>query len=119
MTSEPDKNAPQVKSHWVFVVVLLAITMVCFLVVLSLHVHRLNASSWRYVCKSQLKQIDGAKATWADDRHITNENTVVPVTELYGRTNYILHEEFCPQGGTYQIGLLGQKPRCTLPGHTL
>jgi len=76
--------------------------------------------STKTVCITNLKQIDGAKATWALENK--KSNTDIPTaTELsnYITDSFILWDEMCPGGGKYVIGSVQQKPLCSLPGHTL
>jgi prepilin-type N-terminal cleavage/methylation domain-containing protein len=78
-------------------------------------------ASQKNACIANLKQIDGAKATWALEMKKNNADT--PGTaELYGSTNYIRDEPKCPGGGTYTLNAVDTKPVCSLAtaqGHTL
>ena len=79
-----------------------------------------RTSSQKSACIANLKQIDGAKATWALENKKTALDT--PLTgDLYGPTKYIRDEPSCPGGGTYAINAVDSKPTCTLAtdGHTL
>jgi len=69
-------------------------------------------------CIANLKQLDGAKATWALENKKVNSDIPTP-TELFGITNYIRVPALCPGGGIYRIGAVWIKPTCSLPGHTL
>ncbi len=69
-------------------------------------------------CIGNLKQLDGAKATWALENKKVNSDIPTP-TDLFGITNYIRVPDLCPGGGTYRIGRVSVKPSCSLPGHTL
>ena len=64
-------------------------------------------------CYATLKTIDGAKETWAFERAATNGTRVVEadLSALLG--------EFprCPQGGTYTIGPVGTRAKCSHPDH--
>jgi hypothetical protein len=72
----------------------------------------------RYTCIANLKQIHGAKATWALENK--KSNTDIPTaTDLYGDDAYVRDEPKCPQGGNYVIGSVQQKPLCSIPGHTI
>ena len=72
----------------------------------------------RSSCIANLKQIDGAKATWALENKKTNSD--IPTTnELYGSTNYIRDAPYCPQGGKYTLGRVDERVRCSIPGHTI
>ncbi len=68
-------------------------------------------------CINNLKQIDLAKRMWATDNN--KQNTDIP-TESDLQRYLPNHSIFtCPQGGTYTIGAVGEKPRCSIPGHQL
>ena len=69
-------------------------------------------------CQSGLKLIDGAKASWALDYHKASED--IPTDEdLFGLTKYSERKPACPLGGTYTLGKVREKPRCSIPGHTI
>jgi hypothetical protein len=70
------------------------------------------------VCRTQLKEIDGAKSTWALENKKTNTDTPSP-TELYDSTNYLRYTPVCPDGGIYKIGNVQTRPTCSVKGHTL
>src|SRR5258706_7846730 len=59
-----------------------------------------RAASQKNACIANLKQIDGAKATWALEQKKNNSDTPV-VSDVYGATSYIRDEPGCPGGGTY------------------
>lgn len=68
-------------------------------------------------CRSNLKQIDLSKEMWKAD-HNKPEIATPTVADL---TYYLPHRQFpkCPDGSTYVIGKLSQKPTCSIPGHEL
>jgi prepilin-type N-terminal cleavage/methylation domain-containing protein len=77
-------------------------------------------SSQKNACIANMKQIDGAKASWALEQKKNNTDT--PGTgDLYGTTNYIRDEPKCPGGGSYGINQVDAKPTCSLSttGHVL
>ena len=81
---------------------------------------RTNAQ--KNACIANLKQIDGAKATWALEAKKSNTDIPTPGL-LYGPLNYIRDEPGCPSGGAYDLREVQLKPLC-LPfgasaGHTL
>ena len=80
-----------------------------------------RTSSQKNACIANLKQIEGAKATWALENKKTSADT--PGTgDLYGTTNYIRDEPKCPGGGTYGLNAVDTKPTCSLStsqGHNL
>src|SRR5881628_1753373 len=78
-------------------------------------------ASQRNACIANLKQIEGAKATWALENKKVNTDT--PATsDLYGATNYIRSAPLCPGGGTYTLADVQTRPTCSLStseGHIL
>ena len=68
-------------------------------------------------CRSNLKQIDLSKEMWKAD-HNKRETATPTVADL---TYYLPYRQFpkCPDGGTYVIGKLSQKPTCSINGHEL
>ena len=68
-------------------------------------------------CIANLKQIDGAKTTWALETKAPDD--LVPGNDdLYGPDKYLREEPHCPANGTYAIMPLDAKPICTVAGHT-
>ena len=80
-----------------------------------------RTASQKNACIANLKQIDGAKATWALE--LKKNNTDTPGnTDLYGTSAYIRDTPGCPGGGAYTPGQVDTKPVCSLAaaqGHTL
>ena len=77
-----------------------------------------RTASQQKACIANLKQIDGAKATWAMENKKVNTDSP-GTTDLYGSSAYIRDEPTCPGGGTYTLGDVSTKPVCTISGHTL
>jgi prepilin-type N-terminal cleavage/methylation domain-containing protein len=71
-------------------------------------------------CISNLKQMDGAKATWAMEQKKNNSDTPSD-TDLFGATAYIKDKPACPGGGTYTLTAVDARTTCSLSasGHTL
>ena len=60
-----------------------------------------------------LKQIDGAKATWALEEK--KHNVDVPGdADLFGATRYIRDKPECPANGVYTLQQVDAKPTCSL-----
>ncbi len=66
-------------------------------------------------CIANLKQIEGAKATWALEFKKTQAD-MPGDKDLFGSGRYIPVKPNCPQGGSYRIGAVGQKPACSIGG---
>ena len=75
-------------------------------------------ASQKNACIANLKQIDGAKNTWALENKKVNAD--VPVdADLFGPTLYIRDKPGCPASGVYTLGDVVTKPVCTIAGHTI
>jgi hypothetical protein len=69
-------------------------------------------------CIANLKQIEGAKATWAmEERKSTN--AVPRDSDLFGTNAYIRAKPQCPVGGAYTLGAVDELPTCSVPTHYL
>ena len=80
-----------------------------------------RTNSQRSTCIANLKQIDGAKATWAMEKKKANSDTPDD-TDLFGATLYIRVKPGCPANGDYSIEQVDNRPSCSLgttEGHTL
>jgi prepilin-type N-terminal cleavage/methylation domain-containing protein len=79
-----------------------------------------RAASQKNACIANLKQMDGAKATWALEQKKVSTDTPVD-TDLFGSTQYIRDKPECPGGGTYALNDVQSKPTCTqtAAGHSL
>src|SRR5712664_774975 len=79
-----------------------------------------RTASQKNACIANLKQIDGAKASWALEQKKNNADTPGD-TDIFGATNYIRDKPACPGGGTYALNQVDTKPTCTQSavGHSL
>ena len=76
-------------------------------------------ASQKNACIANMKQIDGAKATWALEQKKVNSDSPA-TTDLYGPTLYIREQPGCPAGGTYSLNNVQTKPTCSIGlNHTL
>ena len=75
--------------------------------------HYRVAYSAASACYANLKQIQGAKATWALDnkKAATDEPRDA---DLFGPEKYVRVRPDCPEGGSYTIGRLGLPATCTV-----
>src|SRR3954467_3282149 len=74
-----------------------------------------RTASQKNACIANLKQIDGAKASWALEQKKTTTDTPQD-TDLFGSTSYIRDKPACPGGGTYTVGDVSTKVSCSLAG---
>src|ERR1043166_8911423 len=66
-----------------------------------------RTASQKNACIANLKQMDGAKQSWALEQKKAGGTPVD--TDLFGATLYIKDKPSCPGGGTYTLGDLGGK----------
>ena len=68
-------------------------------------------------CINNLRQIDGAKQTWALDKNKA-ANDIPTWADL---NSYLPQKPVCPQGGNYILHRLDEPPTCSVggPNHTL
>jgi len=77
--------------------------------------HTVSAKS---SCIANLKQIEGAKATWGLENHKSSTDEA-SATDLFGPTLYMHDVPVCEQGGTYTIGKVLEPARCSIPHHSV
>ena len=77
-----------------------------------------RTASQKSACISNLKQIDGAKQTWALETKKVSSDTPAK-TDLYGTDKYIRDEPSCPASGSYTIATVANKPTCSITDHTI
>jgi type II secretory pathway pseudopilin PulG len=71
-------------------------------------------------CIANMKQIEGAIATWALETKKVDTDTVA-LTDVCGATNYIKSTPSCPASGTYTLTTVATRPACSKAagGHVL
>ena len=74
-----------------------------------------RATSQENACINNLRQLDAAKNEWA----LEKGKTATDVPTKADLLPYLRSWPVCPQGGTYTIGTVGDKPTCSIPGHEL
>lgn len=76
-----------------------------------------NSRRSKSACPNSLRQIEGAKATWALE-HKIHTNATPTDDDLFGPDKYIQQKYSCPDGGTISIGDLEHPPTCTITYHS-
>jgi len=70
-----------------------------------------RTASQRNACVANMKQIHGAKATWALENKKNNAD--VPAdADLFGADKYIAKKPECPAGGNYTLAAVDTDPTC-------
>jgi len=109
---------------WNMLVVHLLFGAVLFIgLIIIAHLTYLRQPMWTgcspvNACIANMKQFDGAKATWVLENG-KQTNDVPSWSDIVGETKYIRHMYTCPSGGTYALGPVGTPPSCSVPGHVL
>ena len=67
-------------------------------------------------CITNLKIIEGAKATWALENHKLS-NDIPTWNELLNPRGVLMQVPACPAGGKYTLGKVGELAECTNPAH--
>lgn len=75
-------------------------------------------SSQTNACINNLRQIEGAKATWALENKKVGTDAVTDA-DIFGSSLYIKDKPACPAAGTYTLGAVDTRPICSITGHTL
>jgi prepilin-type N-terminal cleavage/methylation domain-containing protein len=70
-----------------------------------------RTASQRNACIANMKQIHGAKATWALENKKNNADTPADA-DLFGADKYIAKKPECPAGGNYTVSAVDTDPIC-------
>ena len=79
---------------------------------------RARENAQRTACISNLKAIEGAKATWALENKRGSTDTPAD-GDLFGPLLYVQTKPSCPGNGSYTLNQVDTKPACSVATHTL
>ena len=95
-------------------IVILAICLIVALIVILPNLVPVHPQM-RVSCVGNLRQIQGAKETWALELHKGTNDT--PTWQ--DLRSYFRSLPSCPQGGVYTIGRVPELPFCSITEHTI
>ena len=110
------------KAGFTLVEIMIVVAIIALLAAIAIpNFVKARSTSQKSACIANLKQIEGAKATWAMEQKKANSDSPLS-SDLYGSTLYIREAPSCPANGTYSILQVDARPTCSLgatEGHTL
>ena len=105
------------KSAFTLVEIMIVVAIIGLLAAIAIpNFIKAREASQRNACIANMRQIDGAKATWALENKKVNTDACALTDIAGGPTLYIRETPECPANGTYAVGTVADKTACSLAG---
>src|SRR5438874_2730542 len=102
------------KAGFTLVEIMIVVAIIALLAAIAIpNFVKARTASQRSACIANLKEIDGAKHTWAMEAKKSSTDSPAD-SDLYGSSAYIRQAPSCPASGDYTIDTVINRPTCSL-----
>src|SRR5258707_12488140 len=98
------------KAGFTLVEIMIVVAIIALLAAIAIpNFIKARTASQKSACIANLKQIEGAKATWALEAKKMTTDTPAD-SDLFGSTAYVRSKPGCPANGTYTLDSVANQP---------